>query len=222
MKIVKKVGERLLPSWLVAEVRPILVFTGTGAALWHGSCELVRRGWAALGERLDPWERLGALALGGYATGYACVHAPQVARFAIPFGAVAWCVAAWWIAPPAVDEPEPTVEVSARDGFVRWLLQLIGEQPGIHLRDLYPAMRKLPGQEGRDDAQLRAGLRNLGIPVRRSLRIGRISGRSGVARADLEVLSSPGGDSGVESGVDAGQSADSPALSVAGEWMESA
>ncbi|MFI1165621.1 hypothetical protein ACH4UM_18900 [Streptomyces sp. NPDC020801] len=223
MKIVKGLGERpRLPHWAVAEVRPILAFAGAGAALWAGTCELVRRGWTGLGERLDLRERLGALAVGGYVTVYSCAHAPHVARFAIPAAAVAWCVAAWWVAPPAVDAPEPKAEaMAARDGFVLWLLQLMGDQPGVHLRELYPAMRQLPGHADRDDAQLRAALRTLGIPVRRSLRTGGIAGRSGVARADLTPLPSPGGEPSVESSGDAGQSADSPPVSALGERVES-
>ncbi|MGV9565061.1 hypothetical protein [Streptomyces sp. NPDC003480] len=203
-------------------MRPILAFAGAGAALWAGTCELVRLGWAALGRRFDWRERLAALAIGGYLAVYACQHAPQVAHFVIPVAAVAWCVAAWWVVRSAIDEPEPTAEPTAQDWFVVWLLQLIGDQPGIHLRDLYPAMRQLPGQEDRDDTQLRAALRTLGIPVRRSLRTGGIAGRSGLARADVEPLLAPGGESGVESGGEAGQAVDSPPLSTAGEGMESA
>ncbi|WP_200308216.1 hypothetical protein [Streptomyces adelaidensis] len=222
MKIIKGVGERL-PQWLTAELRPILAFTGAGAALWAGTCELVQLGWAWLAERLGFWERLGALAAGGHLAVYGCVHAPHIARFAVPAAAVAWCVAAWWIAPPVLDEPAPEPRAaSARDGFILWLVHRIGKQPGIHLRNLYPAMRELPGHEGRDNTQLRAALRALGIPVRRSLRLGGVAGRSGVALADLQPLPSPLGELSVESDGDAGQGTDSPGGEPRGERLESA
>lgn len=111
--------------------------------------------------------------------------------------------------------------MTARDGFVLWLAALMDGQPGIHLRDLYPAMREMPGHQNRDNTQLRAALRTLGIPVRRSLRIGKQAGRSGVALADLQPLPSPVGESGVEIGVDAGQPTDSPAGESAVERLES-
>lgn len=223
MKIIKRVGERLLPDWLRAELRPILAFAGTGAALAHGSIELAARSWTWLGDRLNVWERLGVCAGAVYLVGYGCVNAPHIARFAIPGAVLAWCMAAWWLAPPVLDAPTPAPEVmTARDAFVLWLADLMNGQPGIHLRDLYAAMRQMPGHEDRDNAQLRAALRTLGIPVRRSLRIGKQSGRSGVALADLQPLPSPVGESRVDSGGDAGQPADSPAGESAGEWLESA
>lgn len=223
MKIVKGVGEKVLPRWLRAELRPVLVFTGAGTALWSGSIVLAQRAWEELRERLTFWESVGALAAGVYVAGYGCWQSPHIARFAVPGALVAWCVAAWWVCPAALDEPEPSPEAKpARDGFIRWLLTLMGDQPGIHLRDLYPAMRKLPGQEGRDNTQLRAALRTLGVPVRRSLRLGGVAGRSGVAKADLARLPPPFGESGVESGGDAGHGTDSPAVESAGERMESA
>jgi hypothetical protein len=202
MKIVKKVGEQPIPRLhrrLVAELRPVLAVRGAGASLIAGSRVLARRGWAQLGEHLDGWERYGALAFGGYVIVYAAGHAPNVARFAIPGAVVAWCVAAWWMAPPAAAERAPEAEASGPpDTFVPWLLHLMGDRPGIHLRDLYPAMRQLPGHEDRDNTQLRAALRTLDIPVRRSLRLGGVAGRSEVARADLAPLPSPSGESHVE------------------------
>lgn len=223
MKIVYRVGEWLLPHWIRTELRPVLTFTGTGRALADGSRILARRGWTMLGEHLDRWERYGAVAAAGYAAGFACWHTPDVARFAIPGAVVAWCVAAWWHATPAAVEPEPIIEVcTPADAFVPWLLELMGDRPGIHLRDLYPAMRKLPGHEGRDNAQLRAALRALDIPVRRSLRLGGVAGRSGVARTDLEALPSPTGEWGGESDGDAGQRDDSSAGEQPVERSESA
>lgn len=122
---------------------------------------------------------------------------------------------------PDEGDVEPAEEVPAdpRHALARWLLDTIGEQPGIHLRELYPAMRKLPGQEGRTDAELRALLKGFGVRVSRSVRIGRIAGRSGVYRDHVEALLPPAGEPPVETGGDAGQGADSPPLSGVGEGV---
>jgi hypothetical protein len=92
----------------------------------------------------------------------------------------------------------------------------------VHLAELYPAMRQLPGQQDRDDAALRTALRTLGIPVVRSLRIGGVAGRSGVRRADVAALLSPTESTPGDHSGDAGQSQDSPLLSVVGEEVKSA
>lgn len=218
MEIVKDAGEQRrprLPARIGAELRPLLAVRGAGASLMSGSWLLLRRGWTLLSHHLDGWERYGAVAFGGYVTVYACGHAPDVARFAVPGAVVAWCAAAWWAAPPAV-EPEPSDEPVAPNpqGFTRWLLDLIGDRPGIHLRELYPAMRELPGCEGHDNAHLRAALDTLGIPVHRSLRLGHVAGRSGVRRTDLLALPPTEAPEPGEPDGDAGQPADSPPLST--------
>lgn len=223
MKIIRGVGERLLPAWIRAELRPILTVAGAGTALLAGTRILAGRLWAGLGEHLDQRERWAALAIAGYVAAYSCWRSPDVARFAVPAAVLGWCLAAWWTAPPASVADDETAPAGApADGLVQWLLDLIGDRPGIHLRDLYPAMRRLPGHEHRDDAALRAALKALGIPVQRSLRIGKLSGRSGVARAALEALPCRVEALSVESGVDAGQDADSPAVEPRVERLESA
>lgn len=108
------------------------------------------------------------------------------------------------------------------EGLARWLIDMIGERPGIHVRELYPAMRELPGQEGRTDADLKALLQAFSVPVHRSLRIGRIAGRSGVRRADIEALLPSRGERRGDSAVYAGQSVDSPPFSEGGEGVETA
>lgn len=221
MKIITKAGE-ILPRWIIREIRPLLAFRGAGRALADGSRILIQIGWTALSDRLHGWERLGALGAGGYVTVYACAHAPGVTRFAAPAAIVAWCVAAWWIAPPAAEPPATAPADEPTGAFIRWLLDLIGDRIGVHLRELYPAMRELPGHEGRDDAQLRAALKALGIPIRRSLRVDGVPGRSGVARADLKALPSPDGELPGDNSGDAGQSTDSPAVEAPGEPVESA
>jgi hypothetical protein len=222
MKIVKRVGERL-PHWVSAELRAILTFTGAGSALWAGSCELAGRAWDRFAARLDWRERTAAIVGSGYVAGFSAIHAPKAASFAASALAIAWCAAAYALAPPALDAPAPEPQAAGtRDGFVLWLVSLMTDRPGIHLRDLYPAMRELPGHEDRDNTQLRAALRTLGIPVRRSLRLGGVAGRSGVALADLEPLPSPPGELGGDFDGDAGQAMDSPDGERPGERLESA
>jgi hypothetical protein len=229
MEIIKDVGEQPphLRRRLAAELRPLLAVRGAGASLCAGSAVLLRAGWTYLGERLHGWERYGACAFGGYVAVYGCGHAPDVARFAVPGTVVVWCAAAWWAAPPAdVEEPEPEPveepDLDARAAFVQWLLDLIGDRPGIHLRDLYPAMRQLPGCESHDNARLRTALTTLGIPVHRSLRIGVLAGRSGVRKTDLLSLPPLDEPESGEPDGDAGQPVDSPAGESPGEQMESA
>jgi hypothetical protein len=226
MEITKDAGEQprpRLPARICAELRPLLAVRGAGASLVSGSWLLLRRGWTLLSHHLDGWERYGAVAFGGYVTVYACGHAPDVAQFAVPGAVVAWCVVAWWVSPPvAVEEPDEEAAPGTRDAFVRWLLDLIGNRSGIHLRELYPAMRRLPGHEDRTDPQLRAALRTLGIPVERSLRIGVVAGRSGVRKTDLLALPPTDVPEPGELDGDAGQAVDSPGGESAGERLESA
>jgi len=123
------------------------------------------------------------------------------------------------------EPPEEAAEVEPLgpgEGLARWLINTIGGRPGIHVRELYPAMRELPGQEERTDADLKALLQAFGVPVHRSLRIGRIAGRSGVRRADVEALLPSRGERRGDFAVYAGQSADSPPLSASGEGVETA
>lgn len=202
---------------------------------------LTRRAWSAAwsGESLQ--DRLESLAIAvlacivagtvaGAVLGAAAVFVVRVAAPSAPAllvaAAIAWVVAAQFAAPAkhpeARGEAPPEDPSAAPVAFLQWLLQTMGDQPGIHLRELYPAMRELPGQKDRDDTELRGALRTLGIPVHRSLRIGRVAGRSGVRRADVQALVSPVGEPPVQNSGDAGQSAYSPVLSTVGEGMESA
>jgi hypothetical protein len=116
-------------------------------------------------------------------------------------------------------EPDEETPADPRHALARWLLTTINGRPGIHLRELYPAMRNLPGQEGRTDAELRALLKGFGVRVSRSVRIGRVAGRSGVYRHHVEALLPASGESRVDPGGDAGQGAVSPPLSGVGEGV---
>ncbi|NUS83684.1 MAG: hypothetical protein HOY75_13290 [Streptomyces sp.] len=149
MKIIKRVGERLLPYWLRTELRPVLAFTGAGTALWTGSLALTARAWAYLRERLSLTESLGALAIAGYLAAYACWHAPHIARFAIPAAAVAWCTAAWCLAPPAAGPDVPGDGKPAEDeacepdpqDVIDLVRDLIGDDRGILLTALCAPLR---------------------------------------------------------------------------------
>lgn len=198
---------------------------------------IIRVAWRAAWKGETLHDRLEALGLAVLAGGVAATVAgavlgavgAYVARAAAPFApalfiaaVMAWGIAAQFAAPRREPDAPSEPPSEAPVAFAQWLLQTIGDKPGIHLRELYPAMRKLPGQEDRDDTQLRGALRALGIPVHRSLRIGRVAGRSGVRLADVEALASPAGEPSVDNSGDAGQRADSPVLSTVGERVETA
>ena len=190
MKIVKKVGERLLPSWLAAELRPILVFTGTGTALWAGSCELVCRAWKATGN-YDTRERLITLGVAGYVIAYGCWHAPHIARFAIPGAVIAWCVAAWCVAPeaPRAAPAEQPVEAAPAPGLALAELAAVvrrvaKHRQGAHLADLLAE----PELDGWTQPELKAAITGeFGLPVEEFKLIlgGRQRVRDGVRVRDL-------------------------------------
>ena len=196
MKIIKEVGERLLPSWLAAELRPILVFTGAGAALWTGSVVLAVRGWQWLGQRLGGWEeRLGAIAVGGYLAAYGCWHAPHIARFAVPGAVLAWCLAAWCVAPAAPDaepaeqpvEAAPELALAELAAVVR---RVARHRQGAHLADLLTE----PELEGWTQPELKAAITvDFGLPVEEFKLIlgGRQRVRDGVRVRDLPLAPAP-------------------------------
>lgn len=198
MKIVKRVGERLLPSWIRAEVRPVLVFTGAGSALWAGSVVLARRGWDELGEHLDWRERIGVLAFAGYVAAFGCWQAPHIARFAVPGAAVAWCLAAWWIAPPA-RLPEPVEDApegaetgdpqDVYDATLAWIWERIGDTQGVHLRDLLTHAQAHGMFKGLEVTDLRAHLERWDIPVRKRVRVRGLGITVGIHRDDLPAPS---------------------------------
>ncbi|MEU0941097.1 hypothetical protein [Embleya sp. NPDC005971] len=152
--------------------------------------------WVA-SETAGAEERRGAIATrGGMLLGGAWVGwqlGPATLAVATP----AWLAAAWWHGPATEPDAEveqaeaerdeeeppappapPTPEDVAHDVDV--LRRLIGDQPGIHLDALAAAV-------GLDHEQLRAWLNRLGVPVRRSVRIGGKHGRvrTGIHRDDL-------------------------------------
>ena len=177
MKIVKSAGE-----WARAELRPILTFTGAGAALIHGSADLIVSGWLWLGERLGWRERLGAIAAGGYLAVYSCAHAPHVARFVVPGAAVAWCVAAWWAAAADTDEP-PADEPAGPDpqDVADLVRDLVGDDKGVLLTALCQPLHAA------DTRAVRELLAAAGVAVRPGVRT-RGGNGPGVHRDDLPPL----------------------------------
>ncbi|MFE5852542.1 hypothetical protein ACFQ61_04885 [Streptomyces sp. NPDC056500] len=179
-------------------------------------------------DKRAPAKRVALLVAGGYVIALSDYTTPVVAT-----ATVGWVVCAWALGYKDQAEDNPDEEGSApvrtpgpaegsspvrtpggdqdpRTALVEWLTLAIGDRPGIHLYELYPAMRQLRGHRGLDDAALRAALKTLGIPVTRSLRIGDIEGRSGIRLTDLTPLLPQSGDAPLSKGGDAGQSADSP------------
>ena len=192
MKIVKRVGEWLLPDWLYAELRPILAFTGAGAALWAGSVVLAIRAWEKLRERLGAWESVGALAVGAYVAAYGCWHAPHVARFAIPGTVIAWCLAAWCVAPGPVGEtPGEAPEGAAADpdphDVADLVRDLVGDDTGVLLTALRQPLRAA------DTRAVRELLAAAGIAVRPGVRT-RGGNGPGVHRNDLPAPPPPPAD----------------------------
>jgi hypothetical protein len=164
MKIIKKVGERLLPSWLATELRPVLAFGGAGAALWAGTCELICRAWKAT-DSYDTRERVFALAVAAYLTAYGCWHAPHIARFAIPGAVIAWCVAAWCVAPASEpqDESEDEDEPDPQD-VTDLVRDLVGDDTGVLLTALCQPLRAADTRAVREvlaaaDITVRPGVR---------------------------------------------------------------
>lgn len=205
MKIVKRVGERLLPYWSAAELRPVLAFAGAGAALWAGSCELVRRGWNALGEHLNIWERLGALAFAGYVLAYTGLHAPRIAHFAIPIALLAWCVAALCVAPPTARDQLPeedaktgsdTTAEPRGEAWRAFVTHAIGDRQGVHLRDLLDGLHQTGHHPDWEVADVKRVCEAAGIPVRPRVRVRGMGVTVGVHRDDLPPLPEPSPESG--------------------------
>jgi hypothetical protein len=207
MKIIKGVGERILPRWLRDELRPVLAFAGAGAALSAGSLVLAARAWAELRERLSLAESIGALAVGAYLAGYGCWHAPHIARFAIPAAAVAWCTAAWYVAPPSDQPAEKAPEAETEHPVERphqevyeatldWIRQQIADRQGVHLRDLLAHAQKHGMFEALEVSELRSHLERRGFPVRNRVRVRGLGVTVGIHRDDLPPLPEASPESG--------------------------
>ncbi|MFE4329666.1 hypothetical protein ACFRQM_09440 [Streptomyces sp. NPDC056831] len=114
-----------------------------------------------------------------------------------------WAVAAWCAGAPEKEsekpveepveeaEPEPLPEPlpeHPRTHLVRWLDRLTRGTSGIHLDQLHAALTAHPDLADLTRPQMRAWLNRHEIAVERTLRVGNIPGRSGIARATIETL----------------------------------
>ncbi|MEU5426855.1 hypothetical protein AB0H73_14795 [Streptomyces olivoreticuli] len=194
------VAGRRLPGWL-PELRPYLLPREAAESLCAGSSALLGRGWAWV--TAEDWRtaltRLGYAGGGGYVVVYAAAHSP-LAPFAMPVGALAWCVAAWMHAPSSAEPPEDGIQAPAAlpsgsplpaphapldpVAFLPFLRALIGDRNGVLLRDLVTALREASAPDDWGMVQTRQLCTAAGVPVRRSVKTP--NGTSpGVHRDDL-------------------------------------
>lgn len=197
MKITKDAGEHVSPAFprrIATEIRSVLAVSGTGTALWHGSLHLISRGWDLLGSHFSGWEKGAALAATGYVTVYATAQSPDIARFAVPIAVIVWCIAAWWVAPPAprgtaTDESTVTERPQEQDdeltlGTLADVVRRVAEnRQGAHLADLL----QQPEFQGWKQPDLKAAITRLGTPVEefKLILAGRQRVRDGVRLRDL-------------------------------------
>ncbi|WP_236243144.1 hypothetical protein [Streptomyces sp. CC228A] len=151
------------------------------------------RGWVLAENRAG---RAAGLALGALLAARAANQEPRLALAA----AGAYAFAAW-----RAGRPRPLSEEELRRRFLTGVRHLIGDRPGIHLRELYDAFQARPAAAHLDDARLRALLNHCNVPIHKSLRIGDVTGRSGIKAADIDNLLSPTLVDPPSEGVDAGQ-----------------
>jgi hypothetical protein len=137
------------------------------------------RGWALAENRVA---RGSGIALGALMTARAANQEPRLVAAA----AAAYAIAAW-----RAGRPVPPTEEELCRRFLTGIQCLIGDRPGIHLRELYDEFQARPASAHLDDARLRALLGHCGVPIHKSLRIGETTGRSGIKAADIEALLSP-------------------------------
>jgi hypothetical protein len=190
------------------------------ARVHDGSGVLVRTwaGWIGCGERGPAAARAAGSATVAWLSWGMVQGAPGIMWPAT----AGWCVAAWRAGAVSGETP-PTPCSEHRAALLVWLEEVTRGRSGIHLHELYARLRRRPALAHLTDPELRACLDHYAIPVRRSIRVDGVAGRTGVHRADIEaLLASP---SPVESGPlsgdgEPGQGPDSPPLSTVGEGVE--
>ncbi|QYA94022.1 hypothetical protein KZO11_10025 [Streptomyces anulatus] len=159
-------------------------------------------------DKRAPLKRVGVLLGCAYVTAVS-----DYTTYATAMAALGWVVAAYMVgtpdeAPAKAEPGTPTAApASPRDAIVQWLVEVIGDRPGVHLYELYPTMRLLPGMGHHDDAALRGALKELEIPITRSFTIGSDKGLSGVRLADLAAPLPSREDQPLSTGEDAGETA---------------
>ncbi|MFE4311513.1 hypothetical protein ACFRR6_36270 [Streptomyces sp. NPDC056891] len=123
----------------------------------------------------------------------------------LAIAAGAYAVAAWRAGRPV--PPVPPTEEELERRFLLGVQALIGDRPGIHVRELYDAFQDRPAAAHLDDTHLRALLVRCGVPLQQ-IRLGEQGGRIGIKAADVETLLSPTPVDTPDEAVDAGQAPD--------------
>lgn len=244
-----RLGRRIGRAWarrpdaaerLTTGTRILARRAATGAADWvRDGRRHDLTGWRAA---LGPIARIAVLALGLWVLWRVLRAVPVLLWLATP----AWLWGAWRAGkptPPASAEPadeapdEPDEEPSAEDPepappdprttVLLWLADTIGNRPGIHLGELHSKLTDRPALAHLKRADIRTLLDRYGIAVERTLRVGRIAGRSGVSRTTVQGLLAAlpqRPESGLEnsplSGCDLRKSSGSPPNSPSGEGRE--
>ncbi|MDT9689405.1 hypothetical protein Q5762_13875 [Streptomyces sp. P9(2023)] len=168
------------PRWAAHRIHPRRISIG------HLKLYGRLRGWARAENHATRGKaiatRASGLALGALMAWRTANDQPRLLALA----AGAYVVAAWRAGRPVPPTPE---ELQRR--FLLGVQELIGDRPGIHLRQLYDELQARPAAAHLDDARLRALLVHCQVPIHKSLRIGETTGRSGIKAADIQALLSP-------------------------------
>lgn len=92
--------------------------------------------------------------------------------------------------PPAGEAPDTEEQAPAdpRRALIGWLDDLTRGRSGIHLDELHQALTRHPELAALKRPQMRAWLDRHGVAVERTLRVGRVAGRSGVSRGTVDAL----------------------------------
>ncbi|RPK69034.1 hypothetical protein EES44_07850 [Streptomyces sp. ADI96-15] len=172
----------------------------TAARLTAGHRLLLKRlgAWAKeLGQPRSAAARYTVLGVIAYLAGSALLISPHLMWPAT----LGYLYACWRVTRPLPPDH--------RRQLLEGVLHLIGDRPGIHLAELYPALRNTPSGAGLTDPAIRAALQTAGLTIHKSVRIGDATGRSGIKRSDVQALldapPSPEKATPSETGVDAGQ-----------------
>ncbi|MFI6105825.1 hypothetical protein [Streptomyces sp. NPDC051310] len=181
------------PRWAAQRIHPRRIAVG------HLKLFGQLRGWALAENRAG---RAAALGLGALMTARAANQEPRLLAIAVG----AYTVAAW-----RAGRPIPPTEEELRQHFLLGIQHLIGDRPGIHLRELYDAFQARPASAHLDDVRLRALLDHCRVPVDK-IRVGSVTGRKGIRAADIQALLSPKPVDTPSGAVDAAQDAEEGAV----------
>lgn len=158
-----------------------------GAAAW---CARGRRhdldGWRA---SLGCWLRIALLGVGLYGL-WCLVRARPALMWLL---SASWLLAAWQAGKRSTKdtgETEATTEAKPpaapdTEAIRAWLLALMEDASGVHLRTVLARLQQEGQWEGRTVTDLRVYLERLGVPVNRGVKVGGVP-TWGVRRRDLE------------------------------------